>query len=252
MVINGEEAMPDGGILNIGAKNMTFKRTGTIPLPKGKYVEIIIKDYGVGISKEHLSRVFEPYFSTKQKGSGLGLATTFSIIKNHGGYITVDSKIGAGTTFYIYLPASDKPTTANGEIEEMEPNILGKGKILVMDDEEMIREMLGNMLRLAGYEVELTNDGIEAIEQYREAKESGQPFNAVILDLTIPGGLGGKETIKKLLKIDPNVIAIVSSGYATDPIMADYGEYGFKAVITKPYSISELEKTLKGFVGKKK
>jgi len=244
LILNADEAMPQGGLVNIGAKNTVIKGKTTLPLPKGNYVEITIQDFGVGIAKEHLGRIFEPYFTTKQKGSGLGLATTYSVLKRHDGYITVKSKLGAGTTFYIYLPASKKPL-ANRKVEEpAQPAFPGKGKILVMDDEEAVTEMLSNMLSDGGYEVVVTRDGEEAVERYAKAKESGQPFDAVILDITIPGGMGGKEAIKKLFEIDPQVKAIVSSGYSTDPIMAKFRKYGFSAVATKPYSVGELERTL--------
>jgi CheY-like chemotaxis protein len=212
----------------------------------------MIEDHGVGILKKHLPRIFEPYFTTKQKGTGLGLATTYSIIKNHGGYITIDSEISVGTTFHIYLPATNKPANIEGEMEEVELHSPGKGRILVMDDEEIIREMLRNMLSLIGYDVELTNDGLTAIECYRKAKDSGKPFDMVIMDLTIPGGMGGKEAIKKLLEIDADAKVIVSSGYATDPIMSEYKDYGFSAVVTKPYSVSEVEKVLRSVLRRKR
>ncbi|MFC1943434.1 PAS domain S-box protein [Chloroflexota bacterium] len=245
LVINADEAMPQGGLLNIVAKNTVIRGKTVLPLPEGKYVEITMQDFGFGIAEEHLDRIFEPYFTTKQKGSGLGLATTYSIIKKHDGYITVKSELRAGTTFNIYLPASKKPLPKRKRKESMQPAFLGQGKILVMDDDKAITEMLSNMLSEGGYEVEVTRDGEEAIERYAKAKESGQPFDAVILDITIPGGMGGEEAIKKLLEIDPNVKAIVSSGYANAPIMAKFREYGFSAVATKPYSTGELERTLR-------
>jgi PAS domain S-box-containing protein len=243
IVINADEAMPSGGKLHIGAQNMVIKRPGMLPLPKGKYVRVDIEDEGIGMSKKQLERIFEPYYTTKQKGSGLGLATAYSIVKNHGGYITIESKQNVGTTFHVYLPASEKPSPTREEVKR-EMGITGKGKVLVMDDEKIIREMLGKMLPLAGYEVDLTSDGAEAIERYAEAMKVGKPFNAVIMDLTIPGGMGGKEAIKKLLEIDPDAKVIVSSGYSTDPIMSEYKEYGFSAVVTKPYGVAEIEKTL--------
>jgi len=247
LVINADEAMPEGGILNIGIKNRVVKTRNTLPLPEGNYVEITIEDHGVGISKEHLRKIFDPYFTTKQKGSGLGLSTAYSIIKNHGGYITAKSKLEVGTTFRIYLPASEKPIPAKKE-EVAEMAIAGKGRVLVMDDEEVIRELLHDELTDIGYEVELAVDGAEAIEQYTKAKESGQPFDAVILDLTVPGGMGGKEVIEKMLEIDPSVKAIVSSGYSTDPIMSDFKEYGFSGVVAKPYKMEQLEKTLRSIL----
>jgi two-component system cell cycle sensor histidine kinase/response regulator CckA len=195
--------------------------------------------------------MFEPYFTTKQKGSGLGLATAYSIIKNHNGHIAVKSTISVGTTVHIYLPAVKERAPKMKEQEE-QPALIGQGRVLVMDDEETIRDFLYAELTEVGYEVELTSDGAKAIERYMGAKEAGKPFDAVILDLTIPGGMGGKEAIKKLLEIDPDVKAIVSSGYATDPIMSDYKKYGFSAVVTKPYSVEQLEKTLQGLLRKKK
>jgi len=250
IVINADQAMPQGGVINIEAKNLVIKSRKVLPLPIGKYVEIAIKDRGVGISKEHLARIFDPFFTTKQKGSGLGLATAYSIINNHGGYITVESKLGVGTTLYVYLPAS-KVTTPIEEEAIKETVLVGRGRILVMDDEESIRELLYAELTETGYDVELANDGTEAIARYVEAKEAGQPFDAAILDLTVPGGMGGKETIKKLLEIDPKLKAIVSSGYATDPIMSEYKKCGFSAVVPKPYSVSQLEKTLRSVLKEK-
>jgi len=247
LILNADQAMPGGGTINIRAENTVIKGKRDLPLPKGNYIKITVKDQGIGIPKKHLAKIFDPYFTTKQKGSGLGLATTYSIIKNHEGYITVESEVGVGTTFHIQLPASKKPAPVKAKAKKEAP-VGGKGRILVMDDEEMIRKMLSKMLPLDGYEVELAKDGAEAVELYRKARESGQPFDAVIMDLTIPGGMGGKEAIKKLLEIDPDVKAIVSSGYATDPIMADFKKYGFSAVVTKPYSFEELEKTLRNML----
>jgi PAS domain S-box-containing protein len=244
LVINAAEAMPKGGTLNITARNQAIKETGTLPLPKGNYVEITVVDDGTGISKAHLESIFDPYFTTKQRGSGLGLATTYSIIKNHDGYITVESELGVGTTFYIYLPASKKPAQVKAEVSREIP-ITGKGRILVMDDEELILVLLSRILERAGYEVELSKDGEEAIRKYTAARDAGAPFAAVIMDLTIPGGMGGKEAINKLREIDPEVKVIVSSGYSTDPIMADYRTYGFSGVVAKPYHAGEVEKTLR-------
>lgn len=183
-----------------------------------------------------------PYFTTKHKGSGLGLATAYSIAKRHEGCVQVESEPGVGSTFNIYLPASSKEVLIEKELRERIQT--GKGKILVMDDEEIIRDVAGEMIEVLGYEVEFAKDGAETIELYKKAKESAQPFDALLMDLTIPGGMGGKETIQKLLKIDPEIKAIVSSGYSNDPIMAEYRKYGFRGVVAKPYKIKELGEIL--------
>jgi len=251
LVINADEAMPAGGILKIEASNLVLKRAGALPLSRGNYVRIDVKDTGVGISQEHLQRIFEPYFTTKQKGSGLGLPTAYSIVRNHGGYILAESTLNKGSTFYVYLPASKKTEKAEKKTAGESFGRAG-GRVLVMDDEEIIRKMLKNMLNLAGYEAELTGDGAEAVEKYAQALEAGKPFDAVIMDLTIPGGMGGKEAIKKLLEIDPDAKVIVSSGYATDPIMSEYKKYGFSAVIAKPYNVKQLEETMRSISKRKK
>jgi two-component system, cell cycle sensor histidine kinase and response regulator CckA len=242
IVINADQAMPHGKVINIEGKNIVIG-DNHFPLPAGNYVEISIKDSGVGIPEEHLTRIFDPFFTTKQKGSGLGLSSAYSIVKNHGGWITVTSQPGVGSTFYVYLPATDKPVLE--ELPKLEAPVLhGTGKILVMDDDETIRNMLKTMLTLAGYGVELTEDGKEAIARYTQARDANKPFDAVIMDLTVPGGMGGKDTISKLLETDPHARVIVSSGYSTDPVMNNYKKYGFAAAVTKPYTIGELEKTL--------
>ena len=213
-----------------------------MPLSAGRYIKISVRDQGIGIQEEHLPRIFDPYFTTKQKGSGLGLASAYAIINKHHGHIAVESKPGVGTTFHIYLPAVEQQTTPQpGEDREL---LVGTGKILVMDDEEMVRDVLERLLARLGYEAEFARDGGEALEIFVQAHGSGQTFAAVILDLTVPGGMGGKETMARLLDIDPQIKAIVSSGYSDDPIMADFQKYGFSGVIAKPYRISELGKIL--------
>ncbi|RKY87781.1 hypothetical protein DRQ09_03920, partial [candidate division KSB1 bacterium] len=242
LVINANQAMPNGGTINIKVENTILNNEYPLPLKEGKYIKISVEDNGIGIPEEHLQKIFDPYFTTKEKGSGLGLATCYSIIKRHGGLITVESKPGIGTIFYIYLPASQKEVSEKKSVEKKP--LKGNGRILIMDDDEIVRNVIGSMLKHIGYDIEFAKDGNEAIELYKNAKNSGVPFNAVIMDLTIPGGMGGKEAIKKLIKIDPDVKAIVSSGYSNDPIMSSFKEYGFCGVITKPFKIEELNNIL--------
>jgi PAS domain S-box-containing protein len=249
LVINAIQAMPTGGLIKIRGENLEVATASELPLEIGRYVKISIQDEGIGISAELLPRIFEPYFTTKQQGSGLGLATSYSIIKNHHGHISVESELGIGTTFNVYLPASDRQVIQ--QPKEDRELLAGKGKILVMDDDAMVRRVLGKMLIALGYEVQFALDGGEAIELFTEAQDASDPLAAVILDLTVSGGMGGKETMARLLKIDPQVTAIVSSGYSDDPIMADFQKYGFTAVIVKPYKTSELGKVLKEAISKK-
>lgn len=242
LIINAQQAMPEGGIIKVRAENITLDKSNPFTLSGGRYLKISIEDHGIGIPEEYLPKIFDPYFTTKQKGSGLGLTATYSIIKNHAGHITVESELGVGTTFYIYLPASEEQALIKKKAEE--GPIAGNGKILVMDDEAGIRESITEALTFLGYEVSLAEDGAKAIELYKKARESGNPFSAVIMDLTIAGGMGGKETIKKLFEIDPEVKSIVSSGYSNDPVMSDFREYGFRDVIIKPYKIEDLSRVL--------
>ena len=250
LLINADQAMPEGGIIKITAENISIEAKSNLPLANGKYVKFAIADQGVGISPKYLHQIFDPYFSTKQKGSGLGLATAYAIIKNHSGHIHVESQLGVGATFHIYLPATDQGVPA-AEPETAKP-AMGHGKVLVMDDEEMVREFLGRMLSRLGYEADFACDGSQAIEKFLKAQESDQAFDAVILDLTIPGGMGGKEAMQGLLKIDPQVKAIVSSGYSDDPIMADFQKYGVSDVIAKPYRVAELSKILQRVIPEKR
>ncbi|MGC2062216.1 MAG: PAS domain S-box protein [Thermodesulfovibrionales bacterium] len=248
LVINAVQASPAGGTIQITAENIALVDTNTPTLEPGKYVRLDIQDFGIGILKEHLSKIFDPFFSTRQSGSGLGLATAYSIVKKHGGLITVESQLAAGSTFHVYLPASDKqPSPIN--IEDEQP-VYGKGNILVMDDEEIVRDVAAEMLKEMGYEVEVTCNGTEALEAFTRARVSGMPFDVVMLDITVPGGLGGHQTIERMIEIDPHVRAIVSSGYSHDPIMSDYRKYGFKGVAAKPYRIKELGDTIAAVMGK--
>lgn len=242
LIINADQSMPQGGILSLRAENVYIDSKKAVPLSEGKYIAISIADEGVGIPKEYVAKIFDPFFTTKQKGSGLGLATAYSIINNHGGYIMVESTPGRGSTFTFYLPASEKKLKSTNPVPETIPT--GKGKILVMDDEEIIRTVARDILNSLGYETHLACDGAEALDLYCKAKETGQAYAAVIMDLTIPGGMGGEEAVKKLLAVDPEAKVIVSSGYATGPIMSNFKAYGFSGVITKPYRIAEIGATL--------
>jgi len=243
LTINADQAMPDGGHLFITLENADISAEFPPGLKQGRYIKVTVQDEGTGIDPKHLNRIFDPYFSTKQAGSGLGLATVFSIIKKHGGHITADSKLGNGATFTLYLPASESRQFHEAEpLAAAIPAIEQKPRILVMDDEEMVLSVTTEMLEKFGFSAETASDGKQVIEMYRQSMEAGEPFSLVIMDLTIPGGIGGKEAIKNLMAIDPDARVIVSSGYATDPVMADYGDYGFKGRLMKPFNMKKLIK----------
>ncbi len=245
IVLNARQAMPAGGTFHLNAENITIAPPGQGNIPPGPYVRITFRDEGVGIPREHLSRIFDPYFTTKQEGSGLGLAVVHSIVRRHGGYITVDSVLGKGTTFTIYLPA--KPAE-RAPLEMARPTLAVPekyaGRILIMDDEVMVQELLKRYLSQLGFECEVVGDGRQMLERYQEARRAGRPFDLVIMDLTIPGGMGGKDAIVRLRQLDPWARAVVVSGYANDPIMARYAEYGFDGVVAKPFNLENLKAAL--------
>lgn len=244
--------MPEGGIIEIGAKNVVIGAKEGLPLKAGKYVKISVKDHGIGIPEKYLGHIFDPYFTTKQEGSGLGLASCYSIIKKHEGHITVQSEAGVGSTFIIYLPISKKEVFEVKDVVEVRP-YFGHGKILLMDDEQDVIEVAEQMLTYLGYEVKFAMNGLEAVYLYKKAKEAGAPFDAVILDLTVPGEMGGgQEAMQKLFEIDPEVKAIVSSGYANDPVLSEYKKHRFSGVVAKPYEINELSKILHKLITKMK
>ena len=238
LVINAMQAMSGGGEMRLEAENAYLEEITNLPLKPGRYVVIKIQDQGKGIAQDYMPQIFDPYFTTKSKGSGLGLTISYTTIKRHDGHISVESELGQGATFRIHLPATEETPKETGN-REVRP-AAGEGKILVMDDEESLRKVAERMLVELGYEVTCVGDGDEVIKHYAQAGRSGQPFDAVIMDLTIPGGMGGKETIEELLKIDSDAIAVVSSGYSNDPIMSKYEKYGFRGVVSKPYRIEEL------------
>jgi PAS domain S-box-containing protein len=254
VVQNALEAMPAGGEFTIQARNLLVEDGDAVsgsPVKPGNYVRIQFRDNGKGIPEEYLDKIYDPYFSTKpmgvQKGMGLGLATAHAIVKKHGGEIIVESTPDAGATVNIYLPA--QPEEGDGEdgkpvSSATQSTVADRqapmGRILLMDDEEMLRNLAKQMLNRLGYEVKTVKDGIEAIEVYRKQLGSANPFDAVILDLTIKGGMGGEQALRELLKIDPDVNAIVASGYFNDPVMTDFHDYGFKGAMAKPYEMKDL------------
>lgn len=245
LFINALQAMPNGGELTVNAENFSVEdATSRLALQSGRYVKISIGDTGCGIPHENIGKIFDPYFTTKPKGSGIGLATAYSVIKRHGGAIEVSSEVNVGTTFFIYLPAVLECEIEPPVLDSGESPALGTGRILIMDDDEAIRTVVKDLLTILGYDVAEAADGAQCIEIYKEAKEAGQTFSAVIMDLTVPGGMGGKLAIEKLLELDPGVKAIVSSGYSTDPVMSDYRSFGFKGIVAKPYNAVELSRAL--------
>jgi len=245
LIINAAEAMPEGGIINIRVKNVTLTTEDSSLLVPGSYIQIFVSDSGTGISKKHIDRIFDPYFSTKQQGSGLGLAVSYSIIKNHGGLLTVHSKLGQGTTFTIYIPTSqDQVNDKNVENNPGADSGKHQGKILLMDDEKMVCQVAKKMLTSIGYDVVIVHDGAEALKCYEDAANFRRPFDVVIMDLTIPGGMGGREAVQELLHIDPKARVLVSSGYTNGPVMSHFRDYGFAGVIQKPYRLEELKDLL--------
>ena len=241
LTINADQAMPAGGTLRVECGNLELASDNSrLRLKAGRYLRITVRDEGIGIPEENLKKIFDPYFTTKPKGSGLGLATSYSIVKNHGGMIEVASQPGAGTAFYIFLPASDKPIVF---VEPPKPEASAPttgGRVLVLDDEDAICALVTCALEPLGYKVTEAYDSLTAIRLYEEAFKAGQRFDVVISDLTIPGSMSGVEALKRLREIDPQVRAIVSSGYAMDPIMADFRQHGFCGMIAKPYEIDAL------------
>jgi len=239
LLINARQAMPDGGTVKIRGRNLA---RGPEFLEPGRYVEIRVADEGPGIAPEYLDHVFDPYFSTKEEGSGLGLATAHSIIEKHEGRLTVDAETEVGAAFRIYLPASIK-TLPPRRRQEVPPR-RGAGRILVMDDDHQVRVTIQKMVDSLGYETRGAADGAEALALYGEAMTSGSAFDAVLMDLTIPGGMGGKEAIGRLVELDPDATAVVVSGYSTDPVLADHASYGFRDRLDKPFVVEDLARVL--------
>jgi PAS domain S-box-containing protein len=246
LIINADQAMPGGGVVTIGTQVVEVSGNDPVPLPIGSYVRITVKDEGVGISKEHMGRIFDPYFTTKKHGSGLGLAVALPIIKNHGGWMDVVSEPGAGATFSLYLPSSAHTIPA-----EMKTEVIPSGRIgsiLLMDDEAGILETTSDILRHLGYTVTTAQDGEEAVVRFEEALKEGKPYDGVILDLTVPGRMGGEETFNRLRELDPAVKVVVSSGYLNDPVVRDPKRFGLFGSIGKPYRIDELSRILQNLL----
>jgi PAS domain S-box-containing protein len=238
LLINACQAMPEGGTIQVSARNVTLGFNERPPMEEGNYVSMSVTDHGIGIPGEHLPKIFDPYFTTKQQGSGLGLATSYAIVRKHRGTIAVESKLGVGTTFRVFLPVSPVK-----EMERPSPKALPrncKGRVLVMDDDESLRDVATSMLRSLGYTTDTARDGEEAIARDLAAMRAGKPLNLVILDLTVPGGMGGREAVAKLRQIDPRAKVIVSSGYSNDDVMGNFMAYGFSGVVPKPYNLAQL------------
>jgi PAS domain S-box-containing protein len=250
VLANAVEASDEGGRIHVWAENTLITSPDALrgtSLAPGKFVTILIRDYGRGISKENMARVFDPYFSTKEKGArkgmGLGLTATYSIVRNHGGHITMESKIGVGTAVKLYFPAREK-SAINKPVRYHLKRGMQKKNILMMEDEKTLSELAGDMLTCLGYNAVLVENGREAIEKYKASLRDGRPYDAVILDLTIRGGIGARETLSQLKKMDPGICAIVSSGHVMAPEITDFSRYGFKAAVVKPYTLNQLDEVL--------
>ncbi len=250
LVVNAKAAMPDGGDLQISAENVSPDRAVEAGLDSGMYVRIDITDQGTGIGEEHMDRIFEPFYSTRENGSGLGLAVVHSIVSKHAGSIRVSSTPGSGTTFSVFLPALEREVSANATLSEEESSENGgrSARILVMDDEEYILEVAANMLETMGHRPDTATDGARAVDMYRQAVESSIGYEMVILDLTVPGEMGGKEAAREILKIDGEAVLVVSSGYSNAPIMGDYRSHGFSGVLAKPYTLREMRKLINSLI----
>jgi len=242
--------MPEGGVIDIVCSNVHSSSDPNIRgLGGGKFVKMSFKDHGTGIPGDAIEKIFDPYFSTRKGGSGLGLAITHSIINKHGGHISVESVPGSGTTFNVYLPMSANHITTIQEREQNPAQASTNAKIMVMDDDEMVRTVARAMLNRLGHKVYLAKDGAEAIQVYKDSMKSENSPDIVIMDLTIPGGMGGKEAVQEILTLDSQAKDIVSSGYSNDPIMANFKEYGFCGAIVKPYEVNELSRVIHDILG---
>jgi CheY-like chemotaxis protein len=253
IVLNAVEATPNGGKIHVSAENGTAPPLNLLP---GDYLSVTVRDHGTGIMQEHLPRIYDPFFTTKKQARGLGLAAAYSIIQRHGGHISVHSSPDSGTTVVFHLRAirpavpvvateSPREKAPSGKAVSGSQGKNGKLRVLIMDDDDSIRMLSGIMFKQLGYDAVTVPDGDAALAAHAEAIASGHPFDLVVMDLTIPGGMGGKEAIRRLREKDTKVCAIVSSGYSHDPVMAQYTEHGFNGVLPKPYARNGLIETLK-------
>ena len=244
IILNAKDAMPHGGRITVECRNVKDLASGLLlQRHKGKFVQITIQDSGVGIPQDIVGNIFDPYFTTKKEGNGLGLAICHSIVKKHDGHVTVHSELQQGTVFSIYLPALPAPVHTDTEAQDQDKTV-SSTRIMVMDDDLLLRNLARSQLSALGHDAVLVKDGATAISTYQEMLESDNPIDLVILDLTIPGGMGGKEAAQKILQLDPEAKLIVASGYSTDPVMAEYREYGFQAAVAKPFTLNELRKAI--------
>jgi len=244
LVINADQAMPDGGLIYIAVEKIDMTKKSLQIIMPGSYIRVKIQDEGQGMDRNVYEKIFDPYFTTKSDGSGLGLTTVFSIIKKHDGHITVNSEPGKGTTIYVYLPYNESLEKEEQLKTEDELLTADNINILVMDDDEDILSLVTSILEINNYSVTTALDGEQMLQKYQQSNSDSKPFDLVIMDLTIPGGMGGKEAIVELLKFDDKAKCVVSSGYAEDSIMANFLDYGFKAAISKPYVLDELNRIL--------
>ena len=245
LFINADQAMPSGGMLHIALAGTAVTVGTGLPLQEGNYVTVSVTDSGAGIAEDHFDRIFDPFFSTKQKGTGLGLASAYSIVRQHDGHIHVESTLGIGSTFTVYLPV-----LAVAEIEDTDEcvpasaDLAAGARVLVMDDDRAIRDVIHRLLTSLGLEPDLAPEGHSAVEMFSLAKAEGRPYGAVLMDLTVPGGMGGLEALARIKEIDSEVMAVVSSGYSTDPVLSAYRDYGFAAAVSKPYTLAELRRAM--------
>jgi len=241
VIRNADQAMAGSGVVEISAELVDITPDGGLPLPAGPFVVITIADHGPGITDEVKARMFDPYFTTRPGANGLGLPTAHSILRRHGGLITVDFRPGGGAVFRLYVPADRQPAA---QAAGMRPSARAGKRVLLVDDEDAVRNVAVRMLQHIGYDAVAVAHGHQALQAYDAAHHAGTPFDLVILDLTLAGGIGGVDALKLIRERFPEVTAVVSSGYSSDPVLASFADYGFKGVIVKPYTLTKLADTL--------